>query len=200
MLYILLSIVLAFVNGCKENKSNNDMKSGSADQDKILMIIAPVNFRDEELKIPHDIFEKSGFSVEVASKEVKECHGMLGMVITPDLSLKDINVKQYKAVIFVGGSGAEVYFNDTMVINIAKKAYEEKKTIGAICLAPVILANAGLLENREATVWKGAKDLIIEKGAKYQGDKVVIDGNIITAPGPHKAKEFAEEIVRILKD
>ena len=194
-MYILLSIMMIFIKGCKEENNNEDVKNKKGE--KILMIIAPINFRDEELKIPYEIFNKSGFSVDIASKEKKEC---LGMKVTPDLSIKDVNINNYKAIVFVGGSGAEVYFDDTTVISIVTKAYENKKIIGAICLAPVILANAGILKDKEATVWNGTKDFIIKKEVEYKKDQVIISGNIITAPGPHKAKEFGKKIVRILKN
>ncbi|MEM2674590.1 MAG: DJ-1/PfpI family protein, partial [Candidatus Hadarchaeales archaeon] len=84
-------------------------------------------------------------------------------------------------------------------LSLAKEAAELGKKVCAICIAPVILANAGLLENRKATVWDGEfRRMLEEKGAKYVNKSVVVDGNIITANGPGAASEFGRTIAKEL--
>jgi len=73
---------------------------------KILMIIASQNFRDEELLTPKKIFEKNDFKVEIASSSLNIATGMLGARIKPEILINDVKVKDYEAVIFVGGVGA----------------------------------------------------------------------------------------------
>ena len=72
-----------------------------------------------------------------------------------DITLDQIDPGAFDAVIFVGGGGSEVYFDDPKAHNIARKAFKAKKLVCAICIAPSILAKAGLLEGRKATVWEG---------------------------------------------
>jgi len=168
----------------------------------VLMIIAPENFRDEELFETKEVIESNGFSVAIASKSKGIKRGMLGGTAEASLSLSEINVDNYKAIIFVGGAGSSVYFDDKEALDIAKKAYENGKIVGAICIAPMILANAGILNGKRATVWNGNGeygDRLKESGADYTGNDVEKDGNIITANGPHAAKRFGEEIVNALK-
>jgi len=168
-----------------------------------LFIIAERNFRDEELLNPKEIMEKAGIKVEIASKTSGIKTGVLGAKASA-LSFSEIYIEKYKAVIFVGGPGSQQYFDDKEAIEIAKKAYEMDRIVAAICLAPVILANAGILEGKKATVWNTPHDksciaMIEEKGAVFSGENVVQDGRIITASGPSAARAFGEKIVKAIK-
>jgi protease I len=87
-----------------------------------------------------------------------------------------------------------VYFDDPVAQNIAKEAVRENKILAAICIAPVILANAGVLRNKKATVFPSEKETLINAGAQYTGKDVEVDGNIITASGPQAAEKFAATI------
>ena len=102
------------------------------------------------------------------------------------------------ALIFVGGAGAEQYFEDRTAINLAKEAAEKNKIYGAICIAPVILANAGLLNHKKATVFQSEILQIKKRGAHYTNENVVVDGHLVTANGPEAATEFGEAILKLL--
>ncbi len=170
-----------------------------AQEGRILMIIAPEGFRDEELQIPKALFEAKGWEVDVASKTTCEAKGMLGLRVKPDLSLGEVDISRYSAVIFVGGVGAQFYFSDPEALHIAQEAQKRGKVLGAICLAPGILARAGVLRGKRATVWPSEADTLAKTGATYTGKAVEVDGLIVTARGPEAAREFAEAILEILK-
>jgi protease I len=112
--------------------------------------------------------------------------------------LKDVKADEYDVVVFVGGSGAKEYWNDLTAHSLAKSAAEKGKLVCAICIAPVTLANAGLLEGKKATVWKGNATALKQKGATYTGADVETDGKFITADGPESAAKFGRAIVRAL--
>jgi len=166
---------------------------------KVLMIVAPKNFRDEELFDTKKELENAGFEVVISSEGVKESTGMLGGKTKIDFELKEINSREYVAVVFVGGSGAKYYFNNKTALALAKKFFEENKIVSAICIAPLILANAGLLEGKEATIWPGSKEELASKGVVYVDEPVVVSGNIITANGPSAARKFGKTIAEELK-
>ncbi len=166
---------------------------------KILMIIAPVDFRDEELFRTKEIFEKKGFQVTVTSKEICLAKGMLGATTQIDKSLESVNVNEYEAVVFIGGSGASMYFDDKTALNIAKNAKSLNKVIGAICIAPSILANAGVLEGKNATCYPSERKNLSAKGAKYIESEVIVDGRIVTADGPKSAEKFGIKIAELLE-
>jgi len=170
----------------------------SAKGKKAVMIIASNNFRDEELLKPREVLEKNGVTVTVASSSLKEATGMLGAKVKPDILFTNINVAEYDTVIFVGGSGADEYWDNPTAHKIANDANSAKKVIGAICIAPVTLAKAGLLKNKKATTYSSTVKDIKSAGANYTGADVEKDGNIITASGPAVAQKFGEAIVKAL--
>lgn len=165
---------------------------------KILMVIAPENFRDEELLEPKDIFENAGADVTIASKGAESAKGSYGAVVTVDEDITDVNAGDYDAIVFVGGSGSSVYFNDETAHNIARQAYESGKIVAAICIAPSTLANAGLLEGKKVTSWSSEQNNLESKGAEYTGAVVEQDGRIITGNGPDAATEFGQKIAETL--
>ncbi len=166
---------------------------------KVVIIIAKNNFRDEELLEPKAILEKNGAAVTIASSSLKESKGMLGAKVSPDILFTDIAVGDYDAVIFVGGTGSSEYWDNPTAHTIAKVANKANKIVGAICIAPVTLAKAGLLKGKKATTYSSTVNDIKSEGANYTGEGVERDGNIITADGPASAKKFGEAIVKALQ-
>lgn len=166
---------------------------------KVLMVLAPDGFRDEEYLEPRQALKESA-EISVASTHKGELKGMLGGTATADTTLKDVKVEDFDAVVFVGGIGAKVYFSDSRALMIAKKAFEKGKIVAAICISPTILANAGVLEGKKATVFpdEGLVENLKSKGADYQKKDLVRDGKVITAFGPQAARQFGEEIKKAL--
>ena len=170
---------------------------------KIAMVISFRSFRDEEYFIPKDIFEKQGIKVFTVSEKLGTAIGGGGGDTEVDLTFDDLNVADFDAVVFTGGPGAYKYIEDEKVHRIVKYAFDSKKILAAICVSPMILAKAGVLREKKATVWsssleRGPIKILKENGAEYQDKPVVKDGNIITAKGPDAAREFAEEIIQVL--
>jgi len=170
-----------------------------AQKGNILMVIAQEGFRDEELTIPKAMFEEKGYKVEIASKAMGEAKGMLGLRVKPDLALKEVDLKKYKALIFVGGVGAKDYFGDQIALRLAREAVDQGKVVGAICLASGILARAEILKGKKSTVWPSEAETLKQKGAIYTGKPVEVDGKIVTANGPEAAKAFAERVLELLE-
>jgi len=167
---------------------------------KILMVLSPQQYREEELNVPRDYFQSQGFSVALASKGVKTATGMNGENVSVDLDIKSVTLSDYAAVVFVGGEG--IYYQklneDPDYQALAKAAAAQNKLIGAICLGPWILADAGLLNGKRATA--SETDHIKSKGAIVSDGAVIRDGNIITGNGPSASQEFAEAIVASLEE
>lgn len=170
-----------------------------AKEQKVLMIIAFENFRDEELFTPKNILEKNGIKVDIASTKKGVAKGMLGAKVNVELTIDNVKENEYDGIIFVGGIGSEILFNNTYALNLAYKFYKNKKVVGAICLAPGILANSGILKGKKATCWSSASDILKKNGAIYTGNLVEVDGNILTGNGPEAAEKFGMEILKLLK-
>ena len=170
---------------------------------KVAMIIAFRDFRDVEYFIPRNIFIQSGISVTTVSKEKGTAIGADGGEATVNLSLDELNPVDFDAVVFIGGPGMAKNIDNEIHHRIVQETVNSNKVLGAICIAPAILAKAGVLDGKKATVWsspmdKSAKKILQENGAIYEDKSVVVDGKIVTANGPEAVKEFAERVVDIL--
>lgn len=165
---------------------------------RVVMVIARRDFRDEELLKPKALLERAGARVTVASSSLEPATGTLGAKVTPDVLLKDIDAGDYEAVVFIGGPGAKEYWDDRTAHAVARAGVEQGKIVAAICLAPVTLANAGLLDGKKATVWKTESGRLRAQGANYTGTKVEVDGRLITSNGPEAAEDFGKAIAEAL--
>lgn len=162
------------------------------------MIVAPEGFQEIELFDPKSIFESQGAEVIISSKGVTKAKSSSNKIINIDKKLEEISLDQFDSIIFIGGPGTTKYFKDESILNLARLAYKKQMIIGAICIAPSILANAGLLKDKQSTSFPSEKTNLEKQGAVYTGDNVTTDGNIVTASGPQAAKEFAEKITELL--
>jgi len=171
---------------------------------KIAMIIAFRDFRDEEYFIPKQTWEAAGAEITTVSTSLGKAIGKLGGDTEVNLLLENLKPEEFDAVVFVGGPGAYNYIDNETCHKIARETIESGKILGAICIAPAILAKAGVLSSKKATVWhsimdKSAVKILEENGADFQEGPVVVDGKIITGNGPNAAKEFANEIINLLR-
>jgi len=202
-IFVLFVIVLIsmFVFGCMQQTPQVGEGRGEemvASGKRVLMVIAPTNFRDEEYLEPRSVLEKAGVNVTVASKGTRTATGMFGANVVVDIDIADANVSEYDAVVFVGGAGSAVYFNDSTALSMAKESFAQGKITAAICIAPSILANAGVLKDKNATSWPSEQQNIEANGGHYTGDPVTQDGKIITGNGPMAATQFGKKVVEAL--
>jgi len=197
----------ALLTGCKEKAEETPVLREESQEvekpltgKKVVMIIAPQDFRDEELIEPQDVLVEKGALVKVACASLEVYKGMLGAQVKPDMLISDIKPEDWDAIILVGGSGANVYWEDSTVHLLLKQAVAQKKIVGAICIAPVTLANAGVLSGKKATVYPSEEGKLKDKGAEFTGSSVERDGKIITASGPAAARDFGNAIAQALEE
>jgi protease I len=163
------------------------------------MIIAPERFRDEELFITREELEDAGHKTVIASARKGKCPGSRGGFATATLSLEEVRASDYDAAVFVGGGGSKVYFGNVDALRIAREIHAQRKVLAAICLAPVILANAGVLKGKRATVAGTEAKTIVSRGAEYTGPGVTVDGNIVTGNAPKASRTFGQKINELLR-
>jgi protease I len=170
----------------------------------VILVIAQENFHDKELMDTKESIQSKGFRCHIASKTVEKAKGKLGLEISPDITIQDslLGLDMYKAVVFIGGNGARGYFEDKEALGLAKMANDNGKIVGAICIAPMILAKSGILDCKRATVWNGDNEqsnYFSANHIEYIDEGVCVDGNIVTADGPDSAKSFGEKIAELLE-
>lgn len=172
---------------------------------KVVIVIAPEEFRDEEFAQPHAALNLAGADVTVASVEEGKCYGSRGSVVHATMSLAEASTKQWDAVVFVGGAGGQIYVNDLTAHILARQAVENGAVLAAICMAPAILAHAGILKGLEATAFVDRADELRRYGAIYKEYPVVEAKNqvngapVITGNGPEAAFAFGQTVVNALR-
>jgi len=140
---------------------------------RAVLIAASQDFHDDELFQTIRILEETGVRTMIASTRTGIIRGALQKVAEARLSLNQLRVDDYDAVIFVGGPGVIVeYFNNPTAINIAREAAAKRKVLAAIDFAPTVLANAGVLNSVRATSLSSERARLIQAGAVYTGAPV----------------------------
>ncbi len=165
---------------------------------KVLIVIPQSDFQDKEYTTIYNTLTEAGCQVVVATRDHAAAVGVSGTSVTPDALLGEVKVADYKAVVFIGGPGAENLYNLESARNVAIEAVKENRVLAAICLAPVILARAGVLDGRRATVYYSASRELTKNGAEYTGASVEVDGRIITGNGPEASSEFSRAVLSAL--
>lgn len=172
---------------------------------KVVMIIAFRDFRDVEYFVPKEILEKAGAKITTVSTKIGTAIGADGGDTEVNFLLENLNLADFDAIVFIGGPGCLQYLDNENSYRIARETIEQNKVLGSICISPVILAKAGVLEGKKATVWSSPMDrgpvrTLKEGGAIYQEELVVVDGKLVTAVGPEAAEEFGEKLVKVLTE
>jgi protease I len=208
---IILSVYLSYegitiyqsLNNGEEFSNNKIFMKHPIKNKKIAMVVSFKDFRDIEYFIPKKVFETAGAKVITLSSKTGTAIGADGGEAKIDFSLSEASASDFDAIVFIGGSGMSKNLDNESFHELARETIVEKKVLGGICIAPALLAKAGVLGGKEATVWshyltKEPINILRRSGVFYKDEPVVVDGKIITANGPDAAEEWAVKIVEIL--
>ena len=205
---IIVILIIVGVVGYKSLTKKEEISSKIAMLEtlkgkKVAMIIAFKDFRDEEYFVPKEILEKAGAEIKTVSNKMGTAIGADGGDVKVDLLVSEIDPAEFVAVVFIGGSGCLENLDNESSYRVAQETVSQNRVLASICLSPVILAKAGVLEGKKATVWSSVMDrspikILQNNGAIYEDKRVVVEGKIITGNGPEAAEEFGQAIVEVL--
>ena len=165
-----------------------------------ILFLAP-GFEEIETTNIVDVLRRCGVEVTIAGTEPLVISGAHGMRFVSDILIDESNVEDFEAVICPGGNPG--YMNlrkNSRVLAMIKDAFNANKLVAAICAAPAVLADSGILRDRNCTIYPGMESELRKGGGKPRKDLVVEDGNIITSQGPATALLFAFRIAERLVD
>ena len=140
-----------------------------------------------------DILRRAGLNVVTAGIPGTMVEGDNGVKLMTDRMLKDLEPDDFDAIVLPGGTGAKDLERSEKMMSMLEDFHHKEKLIGAICFCPVLLAKKGILNGKRATVYPGKEREL----PMPRGERVVVDGNIITSQGPGTAMEFALKIVEV---
>ena len=168
-------------------------------KDKVCIHLAE-GFEEIEALSVVDILRRASIDIEMVSiTGEKEVTGAHDITVIADTLFEDVDYNEVKMIILPGGMpGARNLEKHQELRKQIKNFNDYKKPLGAICAAPLVLANAGVLDGKNATCYPGFEKELT--GAKVSDTPVIRDGNIITGKGAGYSMNFALEIVTMLKD
>ena len=166
---------------------------------KAALFIAFQGFRDEEFTEPKKALEAAGVKVTTVSTTKGLARGKFRATAEVDKTVDEIIPSDYDALALVGGPGALGHLDNPKVHGLFQEAAALGKVIGAICISPVILAHAGLLKGKKATVFPDGAEELKKAGAVHTAADLVVDGNLVTADGPIPASRYGLALAELLK-
>ena len=172
------------------------------DGKQIAIVVGQKNYNDEEYTTISQRLEEEGADICIASNSLEKALGRIQGHLAPDCRIEDVDVDEFDAVILIGGYGARVYlWDDEEAHALVRRSAKAGKLVAAIGTAPVVLANAGVLENKQATVYPDYESALAleEQGAQHVHEYLVTDGNIVTVNHSRFADRLADKVVEHLE-
>ena len=168
--------------------------------DAKILIVATNGFEQSELEGPRDQLKDAGAEVHVASLDGKDIKGWdtddWGRAVSVDLALSDVKPGEYDALVLPGGQiNPDLLRVEEDVLKTVRTFYEAAKPVAAICHAPWILVEAGILNGRKATSYHSIKTDVKNAGADWVDETVVADHGIVTSRNPNDIDNFVKKII-----
>ncbi len=159
-------------------------------------------FEEIEALTPVDLLRRAGIEIQTVSITAEQrVTGSHGITVEADLTLEEADFDQAQVLVLPGGLPGTTNLGGCPVLTEELKRFAADKTrkVAAICAAPSVLGELGILKGKRAICFPGWEEKL--EGAQVQaGAKAVIDGNVITSRGMGTAVEFSLALVQELKD
>lgn len=147
-----------------------------------------------------DLLRRAGVDVVTAGLDARPVRCSRGVVILPDQELDQALLSDYDMIVLPGGlPGADHLNADARIRDVLLKMANSDKFTAAICAAPKVLADAGLLKGRRATGFPGVLENMALGDTRLETSPVVTDGKVVTSRGPGTAMDFALHLIELLR-
>ena len=167
---------------------------------KKVALLAENSYQEMELWAPYYRLKEEGADVKVVGAGgAKSYTSKHGYPVNVDVQAEDVSAKDFDGVVIPGGYAPDMMRRSKAMVQLVKDAFSAGKPVAAICHAGWMLCSAGVLKGRTATCFHSIKDDVINAGARYVDEEVVVDGNLITSRFPADIPAFCREIVKALE-
>ncbi len=179
--------------------------SGQPLSGKKIAILATHGFEQAELEVPRDRLRAAGASVDVVSLESGEIKGWdtkdWGRPVKVDKTLNQVTANDYDAIVLPGGQiNPDLLRVEEKALSFIKDVFNQKKIVAAVCHAPWLLIETGIVKGRKVTSYKSIKTDVINAGGKWEDSQVVVDNGLITSRNPGDLEAFSAKIVEEIRE
>ncbi len=167
---------------------------------KKIAILAENNYNTRELWYPYYRMIEAGAEVKiVGAKGAKEYVSKVGLPVKVDVDAEDVDPNEFDAVIIPGGYAPDLMRRHESMLRLVRKMNQTGKVVATICHAGWVAISAGILEGKKFTCTPAIKDDVINAGAEYVDEEVVVDGNLISSRKPDDLPAFCRAIIERLR-
>jgi deglycase len=167
---------------------------------KRVAILATHGFEQAELEVPLKKLQDAGATVDVVSPEKSEIKGWdskdWGHPVKVDRNLADVSADDYDAIVLPGGQiNPDLLRVNAKALAFIRAFFDQKKVVAAVCHAPWLLIETGIIKGRKATSYRSIKTDVINAGGKWEDSPVVNDQGVITSRQPSDLDAFSAKII-----
>ncbi|PTL88720.1 protease [Halomonas litopenaei] len=167
---------------------------------KRVAILATHGFEESELAVPKAKLQQQGIVVHVVSPEAKGIKAWAGNdwgdTYDVDVALDDVSEHDYHALVLPGGLfNPDALRQDEKALSFVNAFFQAHKPVAAICHAPWILINAGVVEGRRLTSYPSVEQDLRNAGADWVDEQVVVDNGLVTSRKPDDLDIFCHKLV-----
>jgi len=166
---------------------------------RIAFVLAD-DFEDIEFETPHSTMLRHGLDVDVIGMSPGEVTGKRGTVVQIDRTIDDVSSDDYDTLVIPGGYSPDKLRTDDRMVDFVRRFDEREKTIAAICHAPSLLIEAGVVDGRTMTSWPSIRTDLRNAGAEVVDREVTVDDHFITSRNPDDLAAFTDTILATLGD
>src|SRR5437870_11187397 len=167
---------------------------------KIAILVDNV-YQEMEVWYPLYRLREAGAEViTVGAKAGQTYTSKLGYPVHCDKSYDEVSASQFDGVVVPGGYAPDHIRRHAKANQLVNDIDAQGKLVAAICHAAWVLCSAGILKGRKATCFFAIKDDVINAGARYVDDEVVVDGNIITSRKPEDLPAFMQAVIQAVRE
>ena len=172
---------------------------------KRIAILATNGFEQSELEVPRDSLKQAGATVEVVSLQAGEIKGWdkkdWGRPVKVDKTLDQVSAADYDAIVLPGGQiNPDLLRVEPKALQLIKDIFNAKKVVAAVCHAPWLLIETGIAKGLRMTSFKSIKTDVMNAGANWEDEEVVVDEGVITSRNPGDLKAFSAKIIEEIKE
>jgi protease I len=165
-----------------------------------IAILATNGFEQSELFVPKKALEKSGADVFIISPEKGKIKGWedsdWGKNISVDETVSSASAEDYDALFLPGGViNPDKLRRDKDAVEFVKSFFDSNKPVAAICHGPQLLIEADVVKGRTLTSFHSIKKDLINAGANWVDQEVVVDRNLITSRSPEDLDAFDRKLI-----
>ena len=167
---------------------------------KRIAVMVDQQYQELEVWYPYYRFIEAGAKVFLVGPKARTAYSSkLGYPCEADLAATDVKGSEFDAVIVPGGWAPDFMRRDPAMIGFLQNAVDAGKVIAAICHGGWMLCSTGALKGKRATCFMAIKDDLINAGATYIDEEVVVDGTLITSRKPDDLPAFCQAVLAALR-